>query len=530
MLQELLELTSHHHITKAYRRIPDQLHNAGGQNDVGNQWKVIFLFQSMNIPGLAVNHEDILRDINRTLNWLIANQKPRYVHNLIQKTFSILKVNATRFPSTSVTCVDNMGREIFQTGNRELIDYFIDAVIDLGFQPPMIRGVGNDWQIQSNGAHIQNIRTWMNLIQLQPGKSMRLFSNLIIHLAVSGVFIKDTDLFGRDITRFFNSGIAEVYNLCKQLARLFPVYFNDIGAEGDLRDISTRIDEICHRRDPLIHFLRKQSHVESSNRIIGFMDAILHFWKTKDKDPLAPYIPPNIFMEIDTQGDYIDGLHKIINALSESGVDTPAALLSLPTDELEESVNTMADVSEADRKRAVLFAELYKQLNNKYNLSFINIGQYVNQLPPEAFPKIKQLKIHLLRIKSSSLIGQVEENKIKRGRFEFARQVNRTPIRVLADFYHMDEENEPLAHLAQYKDWIAHIHVADTGRRAPGTGKYPYEAFAEQLRQTGYDGMVSVECFWDDPSALDDFSALGRLSAGIEEARRSVQFLRRILG
>ena len=275
MLQELLELTSHHHITKAYRRIPDQLHNAGGQNDLGNQWKVIFLFQSMNIPGLAVNHEDILRDINRTLNWLIANQKPRYVHNLIQKTFSILKVNATRFPSTSVTCVDNMGREIFQTGNRELIDYFIDAVIDLGFQPPMIRGVGNDWQIQSNGAHIQNIRTWMNLIQLQPGKSIRLFSNLIIHLAVSGVFIKDTDLFGRDITRFFNSGIAEVYNLCKQLARLFPVYFNDIGAEGDLRDISTRIDEICHRRDPLIHFLRKQSHVESSNRIIGFMDAIL---------------------------------------------------------------------------------------------------------------------------------------------------------------------------------------------------------------------------------------------------------------
>ena len=395
MLQELLELTSHHHITKAYRRIPDQLHNAGGQNDLGNQWKVIFLFQSMNIPGLAVNHEDILRDINRTLNWLIANQKPRYVHSLIQKTFSILKVNATRFPSTSVTCVDNMGREIFQTGNRELIDYFIDAVIDLGFQPPMIRGVGNDWQIQSNGAHIQNIRTWMNLIQLQPGKSMRLFSNLIIHLAVSGVFIKDTDLFGRDITRFFNSGIAEVYNLCKQLARLFPVYFNDIGAEGDLRDISTRIDEICHRRDPLIHFLRKQSHVESSNRIIGFMDAILHFWKTKDKDPLAPYIPPNIFMEIDTQGDYIDGLHKIINALSESGVDTPAALLSLPTDELEESVNTMADVSEADRKRAVLFAELYKQLNNKYNLSFINIGQYVNQLPPEAFPKIKQLKMAL---------------------------------------------------------------------------------------------------------------------------------------
>jgi pyruvate,orthophosphate dikinase len=392
MLQQLLTLTSHHNVAKAYRRIPDQLHSAGGKTKLGNRWKVIFLFQSMNIPGLAVNHEDILRDINRTLNWLIANQKPRYVHSLMQKTFSMLKVNATRFPSTSVTCMDNMGREIFQTGNRELIDYFIDAVIDIGFQPPMISGVDNDWQIQANSAHIQNIRTWMNLIQLQPGKSIRLLSNLIIHLAVSGVFIKDTDLFGRDITRFFNSGIAQVYNLSKQLARLFPVYFNDIGAEGELRDISTRIDEIFHRRDPLIHFLRKQSHVESSNRILGFMDAIWRFWKTRDKDPLLPYMPPNIFMGIESRGHYVDGLHTIFIYLSELGVDSPQALLSISAEKLEEIIHTIDGVRQSDRERAVLFADLYKQLNNKYNLSFLNITQYVNLLPAEAFPNIKHLK------------------------------------------------------------------------------------------------------------------------------------------
>jgi pyruvate,orthophosphate dikinase len=346
----------------------------------------------MNIPGLAVNHEDVLRDINRTLNWLIANQKPRYVHSLIRKTFSILKVSATRFPSTSITCIDNMGREIFQTGNRELINYFIDAVIDLGFQPPMIKGVDNEWQIQVNSAHIQNIRTWMNLIQLQPSKSMRLLSNLIIHLAVSGVFIKDTDLFGRDITCFFNSGIAKVYNLSKQLARLFPVYFNDIGAEGELREISTRIDEICHRRDPLIHFLRKQSHVESSNRIIGFMDAIWHFWNTRDKNPLMPYMPPNIFMAIETHGNYIDGLHTIFNHLSESGMDSPAALLCVQAKELQNRIRTIDGVSRTDRERTVLFAELYKQLNNKYNLNFLNITSYVNLLPPDVFPNIKHLK------------------------------------------------------------------------------------------------------------------------------------------
>jgi pyruvate, orthophosphate dikinase len=392
MLQALLSLTSHHRIANAYRQIPDQLHDVCGQSDPGTRWKAIFLFQSMNIPGLAGNHEDTLRDINRTLNWLIANQRPRDVHNLIQKTFSILKANANRFPSTAVTCVDNMGREIFQTGNRELIDYFIDAVIELGFQPPMIKGVGNDWQIQANGAHIQNIRTWMNLIQLQPNKSIRLLSNLIIHLAVSGVFIKDTDLFGRDITQFFNSDIAPVFNLCKQLARLFPVYFNDIGAEGELRDISTRIDEICHRRDPLIHFLRKQSHVESSNRIIGFMDAVLAFWKTRNKQPLATYMPPNIFNRIETRGNFVDGLHIIINELSTMHADLPALFLTLPTDEFQEKVKTFNGVKPQDLERVVLFAELYKQLNNKYNLSFLNISQYINKLPAEAFPDLKRLK------------------------------------------------------------------------------------------------------------------------------------------
>ena len=391
-LKALLLLIDHHHIAKSYRRIPDQLLDLGRQSDTGNQWKVIFLFQAMSIPGLANDHEDILRDINRTINWLIANQKPRHVQKLIQKTFSILKAHTARFPSTAVTCVDNMGREIFQTGNRELINYFIDAVIHLGFQTPEIRGVGNDWQIQVNIAHIQNIRTWMNLIQLQPEKSTRLLSNLIIHLAISGVFIKDTDLFGRDITRFFNSHISPVYNLCKQLARLFPVYFNDIGAEGELREISTRLDEICHRRDPLIHFLRKQSHVESSNRIIGFMDAVLHFWATRDKSPLAPYMPPNIFNRIEESGNYIDGVHAIIKDLVASGVEIPSAFLSLSADKLQNMIDQTDGATAIDRERTGLFAELYKHLNNKYNLNFINLLPYVNSLRPEAFPEIERLR------------------------------------------------------------------------------------------------------------------------------------------
>jgi len=38
------------------------------------------------------------------------------------------------------------------------------------------------------------------LIRFNPKWSTRLLSYLIIHLSLSGVFIKDTDLFPRDIT------------------------------------------------------------------------------------------------------------------------------------------------------------------------------------------------------------------------------------------------------------------------------------------------------------------------------------------
>ena len=98
---------------------------------------------------------------------------------------------------------------------------------------------------------------------------------------------------------------------------------------------------------------------------------------------------------------------------------------------------------------------------------------------------------------------------------EFAKAVNRPSIRVLADFYHMDEENEPLETLLDNRDWLAHIHVADTGRLAPGTGVYPYARFVDLLRHADYDGMVSVECSWKD---------------FVVEAKSAVEFLRSVFG
>jgi len=415
VLKKLLDLPDYSQFLEIYREIPQSLLNESRSIDQGNRWRLIFLFHIMNISGLAMIHEETLRDINRTLSWLIDHESNMNIGNLIHKTFSILKAQTREYPATALNCVLNMGKGVYKTDDSDLVKFFIEYVIDLGFHSPDISGVGNDWQIKVNPAHILNIRTWLELIELNPMWSTRLISYLIIHLSICGVFIKDIDLFPRDVTRLLNSGIGPVYNLAKQLCRLFPVYFNDIGAEGKLRDISTKIDEISHRRDLLIHFLRKQSHVESSNRIIDLMKATLKFWETKEKEPLRPYVPPSLYEEIDIKGPHIDGVHNVMLYLKEKGVSLPDDFIPLTEEEVKNLFKGIPDVTEQDLERMELATTFYKLLNQKYNLNFVEIDNYLSQLRSEAFPDLDRLQRALetsdLNKKIYNLLEYLEELK-----------------------------------------------------------------------------------------------------------------------
>ena len=92
-----------------------------------------------------------------------------------------------------------------------------------------------------------------------------------------------------------------------------------------------------------------------------------------------------------------------------------------------------------------------------------------------------------------------------------ARTVDLPSVRVLADLYHMQLDDEPLTNVTEQGPWLSHVHVADSERYAPGTGDYPYAEFFRRLHEVGYDGLISVECKWRDFEA---------------EAPAAVQFLR----
>lgn len=76
------------------------------------------------------------------------------------------------------------------------------------------------------------------------------------------------------------------------------------------------------------------------------------------------------------------------------------------------------------------------------------------------------LAIEPLNRENSNFINSIPEA------VHYAAIIDRPHVKGLADFYHMDEENEPLDNLILYKNWLTHIHLADTDRYSPGTGHH----------------------------------------------------------
>ncbi len=402
-LEQVLELPGHMDIVKFYKEIPAKL--ASGKkddeqreeaDDFSENRRLIFLFRIMRTPGLYLIHEESLREINRSLVKLIRRQSFEEIHSFLLTTLNLLQENISRYPHTALQCIQVIGTEVFKRENSRLVETFLWETVRFGFQYAEISGVDEDWQPLVNPAHLTNIRVWLNLIMQEPKWCATLFSALIINLKLTGTCIKDTDLFQKDISSLLNHPVKPVYNLVKQFTKLMPVFFNDIGAEGDLRDVSTEIDEIHERGDVLIHFLRKQSHVESSNLIVGFLEAIIRFWYTKDKRGLEYYLPDHVFYQVGIQGQFIDDIHRLTVAVFKKGsLYKPADLLNLEEESLERFLRDEQDVPHHEKQRFRLMVRMYRLLDLKYNLGYQELRHQLGQAAASGFPEMEDLLVSL---------------------------------------------------------------------------------------------------------------------------------------
>ena len=80
----------------------------------------------------------------------------------------------------------------------------------------------------------------------------------------------------------------------------------------------------------------------------------------------------------------------------------------------------------------------------------------------------------------------------------FIEQRGLVGLRLLADLHHLEVEHEPADNVIAAAALLAHVHVADGDRRAPGVGGYDYAGFMAALRAVGYDRRISAECQWED--------------------------------
>lgn len=80
-----------------------------------------------------------------------------------------------------------------------------------------------------------------------------------------------------------------------------------------------------------------------------------------------------------------------------------------------------------------------------------------------------------------------------------AKRVNRNGIKVLADLYHVWQENEPMQNIVDAAPYLAHVHIAEPVKRSyPGNDDFDFSDFFTALKNAGYDGRVSCECKFDN--------------------------------
>ncbi len=74
-------------------------------------------------------------------------------------------------------------------------------------------------------------------------------------------------------------------------------------------------------------------------------------------------------------------------------------------------------------------------------------------------------------------------------------KVSHGSVRVMADLFHMNiEERDSAAALVEARDYLAHVHLADSNRLQPGLGQIMFERIFQALKQIEYDGFLALEC------------------------------------
>lgn len=339
--------------------------------------RVQYIIYLLGLPGMKEMMDHLLWDLNHQLASLYEHLSVNEVHDMIDTVFAVLQTLREKHINIVLDCVLTIGKSILKGKHQALKKHITERITELGFTPPGEIKISEDWQIEADKNHIKHLRTLLELISVNPTENKELLAFTVINLSRYGVFISDTDLFQKDVSSFLNSNLEDTFVQSKHLLRQFPVFFSEIGAEGEIRDASTEIDELLFRGDRLIHFLRKQIHTESNNTHILLIEEILRYWVSLDPGHLQRIVPADVWEFLQQENKHTSEQSRVTREFLKSKNHTESSLLALSWQRVEQLfVGASEDLY---TKRLKLLCYCHFLLKDKYNLDPYDIVKFLSR-------------------------------------------------------------------------------------------------------------------------------------------------------
>src|SRR5574341_836018 len=260
---------------------------------------------------------------------------------------------------------------LLNTGKAGLRARYLDLV-KIVVPSPGISGFSNEtWAETANPGHLRLLSKFLLLLHVDAAGMETILARVVCNLYLSGVFIPDDRLFQREVSAFLNAGPARRHFLLGYLLlKKLPVFFNEVGATGPIRDDSTEIDSWGN--DQVLYFLRKQVHVNASNYNIRLIEAVMESWTYNDPGRLAGTVPEEVLENVDRAllSRYAETARPLLESLGAVDVAGfhPERLIAVPEQEIIARIRER-DLPEEIRKKTFLLIRLYREVVGKYSLA-----------------------------------------------------------------------------------------------------------------------------------------------------------------
>lgn len=190
----------------------------------------------------------------------------------------------------------------------------------------------------------------------------------------------------------------------------------------------------------------------------------------------------------------------------------------------------LMDQDDAQRNRLVEMVKAYIDAAQRLG-SKVTIGSIKGNVPKEANREaylqtmgmtLQELDAYAKRKQVTLLLeatNRFENNVINTGRelYTMIEQYALHNTQALIDSFHINIEEASIeGSVRDVGKHLGHIHFADNTRHYPGSGAFCFDAFCHCIRECGYDGVLSVECF--------------PLPDGETAARETIRFFQRNFG